>query len=323
MQSIDIGNAFTLSFNGRHYNEARSCITTIPTKLNYRGGDGRIEYSGKLYHIGDSALKYPQFRSLAENDKQVDILDSVVLTLAVLPNKGKVEQETGIVLQVPNTLTTYQHELVKALNDSHIWIQDGKQYCTRIQVKQVYQEGFGSWYVAKRSKLLPEVGYTLVLDIGGGTSIVSMIDNQTAEVMPNVSTYQKRGVIGLANMLRDDLEFRLSNSGNIPSVTQIFTAIEEGTFQVGHNGTNFKEKYEFYSKEWFNALFKGAVVNDFQEFFIRREITKILITGGGSHVVRPMVEAAISKPGIGRLFAMSPNPLTDNVTGIYHAYNQG
>lgn len=322
MQAIDIGNAFTLSFNGKHYNEMRSVITTVPSRVNYYTGGGRIEYQGSLYHVGENVFRYPDFRLLAENDKQVDLTDNVLLVLSVLPIKQRVGDISPIVLQVPSLLNSYQHELVKELNGVHSWIMDGKQYTTRIEVQNVYQEGYGSWFMAKRSKLLPDNGYSLVLDIGGGTSIVSMIDNESGEVMPNVNTYGKRGVIGLVNMLRGDLELRLKNNNDIPSVDQLFVAIEDRTFQIGNTGASFKEQYDFHTRAWFDKLFKSNVVNDYQQFFTRRQITKILITGGGAEIVRPMIEAAQSKPGVGKLFAIANQPLLDNITGIYHAASQ-
>lgn len=324
MFSVDIGNAYTVVYNGKQLYTLQSTITDVTSVTNYRQGDGKISYQGNLYHVGESALKYPKFRLQAERDKQVasNHLDSLLLALVGLtPIKGSLPDETHIVIQVPSTLTSYQHELVKLFNGVHSWSLDGKSYTTRLVVNSVYQEGYGSWYVAKRAKMLPQVGYTLVLDIGGGTSIVSMIDNQSGEVMPNVSTYGARGVIDLVNMLRGDLDLRLDNYNDIPSVHQLFSAIENKTYRIGHTGANIKDYVNIYVPQWWKALFQETVVNDFKPFFVRREITKVLVTGGGAEVVRPLIEAAQQKPGdVGKMFAIASDPLNDNVKGIYHDF---
>lgn len=324
MYSIDIGNAYTVSFNGKTLEAVNSILTTVPSRTNLRQGDGVIEYQGSLYHAGVPAMKYSNYRLLAERDKQLEanMLDNLLLALVVLsPTKGRVPEELEIVLQVPSTLTSYQHDLVKLFNGQHVWTYNGKQHNTRIKVLRVYQEGYGSWYVAKRSRLLPPVGYSLVVDIGGGTAIVSMIDNESGEVQPAVSTYNKRGVIGLVNLLRGDLDLRLENNNDIPQIEQLFEGIETGSYQLGFTGASFKKYYDHYLRQWWQALFQGAVVNDFKDFFTRRLITKVLITGGGAEMVRPLIVAAQSKPGdAGKLFAIANDPLCDNVKGIYYDY---
>lgn len=320
MYAIDIGNAFSVRYDGANVYSVRSVLAEVPSKNNLRKFTGVLEHNGSLYHVGDAAFRYDLYRMMAIANKQTgsSLADSLVLFLNLI-SSPLLPNELNVVLQVPETLTSYQHELVKLINGSHTWMLDGIEYKTMVRVRGVYSEGFGSWYMAKRSGLIDYDGYTAVMDLGGGTAIINLLANDSGEVIKSY-THQQKGVVYLANLLCADYDLRLDNNGYIVTVEDIFKGFENETYQIGVNGASFKSYIPRYAKEWWTTLWKTAV-NDFQKQFQQRQITKVLVTGGGAEIVRPFVQAAQRKPGWSELFMLSYDPLNDNVKGIFHAYN--
>lgn len=326
LYSLDIGNAFSLLFDGKSYWEQRSVVAPLQSYLNVRGNkDETLRYREKIYHVGAGALKYPLYRLFAEHDKQspVTISDSVVMTLYLIEqaagfNPKKVDETTGLVIQVPESVSEYHNKIVASLNGVHIWESNGKQYQTRIAVQEVYPEGYGSWFMAKRQRTLNGRGITIVIDMGGGTVVATAFENQSGEVLSSKS-YAKSGVVRLANLVRDDIDLQTRNEGGILSVEDIFQAIEDGSYAVGINGVSIRDTVKFYLPEWWNNTYR-TVINDFASYFQRRMVSKILVTGGGAELVRPAIEGAInSGTTIGKLFTLASQPLMDNVLGIYYA----
>lgn len=317
--SLDIGNGFSVLYDGRKTQNIRSVVAEFNAPANKRPGDGWVVFNGKHYHVGDAAYRYDMYRSMAVTDKQVNgnIIDSIILTLYLIaPNRGSMPAATDIILQVPSKNSAYQHELVKALNGAKGWSVDGKSYDTLIRVQDVFQEGFGAWYMARRQGLIPNGGYTLVIDIGAGTAISALIESTSGEVI-RTDSYAKSGVIYLANLLSNDYELRYQNGGKIVRTDQLFNAFEDGSFQIGATGANFREFYNVYSAQWWKHIWT-QVVNSFHTQFDRNDVARVLITGGGAELVRRFIEAAKTKPEFRELFAISGSPLTDNVTGIYN-----
>ena len=326
LYSLDIGNAFSNIYNGKQLWQQRSVIAPVQSYLNVRGDkQDTLKYKEKIYHIGDGALKYPLYRMFAEHDKQspITVNDSVAMTLMLLEmsagyNPKKVEAETDVVVQVPESITTYQQQLVSGINGLHIWESNGKQYQTRIRVQEVYPEGYGSWFMAHRQNVIGSSGATIVIDVGGGTVVATAFENQSGELLSSLS-YTKAGVVRLANLVRDDVDLRSRNDGIVLSVEDVFQAIETGTYRVGVNGVDIKDTVRFYLPEWWNNTFR-AVINDFSNYFHRKMVSKILVTGGGAEIVRNAIEGTIkSNSSIGKLFAIASQPLIDNTLGIYYA----
>lgn len=321
MYAIDIGNAFTSKFDGAQVISVRSVIADVPSRLNLRQGSNVIEYGGALYHVGEPAFKYDSYRMMATYNKQVgsSLTDSLILLLNVI-SSAELGDTTEIVLQVPEMLTNYQHDFVKLVHGFHTWVRDGIEYKTKIVVKQVYQEGYGSWYMAQRSNALDYDGYSIVMDLGGGTVITTLFDNSSGEAI-KVYTYQHKGVVYLANLLIADYQLRIDNSGNVLTVESIFKGFENETYRVGVNGASFKPYIPRYTRDWWGTVWT-TTVNAFQKQLQDRTITKVIVTGGGAEIVRPFVDAARSKPAFANLFMVSFDPLHDNIKGIFHAYNE-
>lgn len=316
MQAIDIGNAFAVMYNGKSTHSIRSVIADVASKPNVRTGDGVLEYQKRIFHLGDPAFRYPVQRLLAEHDKQdTSMDDALLLTLYLItPPRGRCPDSTEIVIQVPDLISSYQHDLTRKLNGFHIWSLDGKEYNTKVTVTNTYQEGFGSWYLSQKSRLIPTVGYTLVCDLGGGTVIMTLIDNESGEVV-RVATYKKSGVIFLANLIREDNDLYLANNGVIPPIEKIFQGMESGTNRIGVVGTPFESYIKIYAPQWWKHI-RGKLVGDFGRFLSSGDVVKVLMTGGGTEIIRPYIEGASG--AIANLFAISPHPVHDNVIGIYN-----
>lgn len=320
--AADIGNSFSVCFDGRDYHKVRSVVANVPSLLNARRGEGLVTYHDKQYHCGSTAFKYEMYRMMATADKQIgsSYTDSLILLFNTIVQFAPLEDLTEIVIQVPDTFTSYHHDLIKLINNSHTWMVDGTEYTTKLKVKNVYQEGFGSWYMAKRSDALSvQDGYSIVIDLGGGTVITTLIDNETGEVMKTY-TNRGRGVVALANLLVQDYDLILDNDGVIPAIEQIFAGFESKTLQLGTIGISFEPYIHRYVQEWWKSIWLNTV-NTYRKQLTDRTITKVLITGGGATIVEPFIEAVKAKPGYSSLFDIAFNPLLDNVAGIYYAEN--
>jgi hypothetical protein len=320
--SADIGNSFAVAFNGSEIHTSRSVIAPVSSPLNARKGTGLITYEEKQYHVGDNAFKYDMYRMMATNDKQVgsSYTDSLILLLNIIAQFKPVQELTYIIIQVPDTFTSYHHDFVKLINGIKVWSCDNQEYYSRLVVKAVYQEGFGSWYMAKRADIITDIeGYTIVIDIGGGTVITTLIANDSEEVLKTY-TYRGKGMVALANLLVQDYDLILANDGVVITIEQVFKGFEDETYRIGLNGANFKPFITRYVREWWLSIWQN-VVNTYKKQLHDRVITKVLVTGGGAHVVKPFVEATRNKPGYSDLFEIAHNPLLDNVIGIYHAQN--
>lgn len=324
MYSIDIGNAFSVMFNGKDTECIRSVVAQPASELNVRKAPGVLKYDDLIFHAGSAAFKYDIYRMMAVTDKQSHsaLLDSLILTLNLItPIRGRLEDTTELVIQVPTTFTSYQHDLVSYLNGVKSWTYDGVDHRTKLSVRQVYQEGFGSWYIAKRNGIVQDDdAFTLVIDVGGGTVIATLIENSTGESI-KTNTYARTGALAFANLLCSDLDLRLDNDGNVVKVEQIFEGMENGTYRIGKTGAIFRKYVPVHTRAWWMSIWK-PIINDFSAQFNRKEVTKVLVTGGGAEIAREFIIKGQKKPGIGELFAIAGDTLLDNVKGIWYASNK-
>lgn len=316
MFAIDVGNAYSVSYDGRKSSRCRSIVANPPTLKNTRSGTGVMVYDGSIYHAGVSALRYDIFTDMAVSNKEQNIRECVVLTLNLIsPLRGRLDDTTELVIQVPDTSSTYAHELVKQLNGFKLWVLDGREHRTKIQVRNIYQEGYGSWYVVARTGALKK-GYSLIIDIGAGTVIATLIDNMDSECIKTLS-FRAKGAVYLAEIMRHDYDIRDANGGDVLSVEMLFSAFEHPEMRVGSNGISIRPYIGSYTKQWWSSIWSN-ILSAYSPQFQRREINKVIVTGGGAELVRPYIEAANAKvPG---MFQIASDPLYDNVKGIYHAH---
>jgi hypothetical protein len=321
MYAFDIGNSSTVGYNGHSIKSIKSVIASVNGRYNLLRTPGVIVINDLIYHTGVGALKYDMVRLQSESDKTASISESIILLLSALSDFGTVEPTTEIVIQVPELVTSYQHDLVKALNNIYVWEKDRHLFETRLKVVGVYQEGFGSWYLARNSGSISDIGYTVVIDIGGGTVVTTLIENSSGEVMRS-STYPKQGMIYLANLIKHDNEVTNLNNGIMVSVESFFNCLENQTYRIGHTGESIQKYIDYYTPLFWKNIFQNLVLNDYRQAIQNREVTNFLVTGGGAFTVAPCIKAVMNKPGVGKMFLLSPNPLSDNVKGIYDAFHR-
>lgn len=321
MISIDIGNAYSLYFDGNKTRTIRSIVAPVTSANNARRGEGLIGYQGEIFHVGENAKKYEMYSMLMNQDKALSIDNCLLLLLALLPpQRGTLEENTEVALSFPDMVTTFAHDFGNAAKGAKLWNLDRREYKTIIRIAGTYQEGFGSWYMMKRSRSIPDSGYSLVIDIGGGTTLGVLIDNESGEVIKS-QTYSRMGVVSLAEMMQGDIDLRYENSGDYISTDMILDGIEKGTFQLGVSGLIFKDYYEKYRKLWWKNMFQTKIMSSFANNFRSRAINAIIVTGGGAEVVRPFVERAMDSAGMGKIFCIANNPLEDNVRGVWFHKN--
>lgn len=305
--ALDIGNAVSLAYQGSTMYTIPSLFTPVAGLLNRRAGELFLIHDGRNYHLGADARRYAQYFSLLTQDKEERVYEASLLAYPLLVEIVKDTKETtfDVVLQFPDQYSGYHTQLCNHLNRSHVFTLDDIEYNIRLRVVGQYQEGFGSWVMNNQQ---PN-GTSLVIDIGGGTTVASLIDNDTGEVYA-VANYQGSGIVKLFSLLRDDIEFRHEFGGLVLDYSTMARYVEEGNPKIFPH-------IDRHVKSWWKNIFQGRITRDFSTQIKQGEINQIIMTGGGSLFIKPMIEAAQAKGGVGSLFMMAQDPLYDNIVGIY------
>lgn len=244
-----------------------------------------------LFILGDDCKRYRDYENVAENNKSNLVLP---FTLALLNMLGK--RTVDAVFQVPDPLR-YEASLRSALEG------------TGINVRNVYQEGYGSWYEFRKMRLQPKAkGISLVIDIGAGTTVASLIDESTTMVL-DTFVKESAGCVYLCQLLAEDRRL-VQTIGEHPSISDLMQGIEHEDNEYGDTGISFAQYLPAAQDAWFKWLFN--IIRSHYKAYMNR-ITSIIFTGGGSLLLKDRIENNKSP-----LIHLAASPLGNNLTGIYN-----
>jgi hypothetical protein len=152
--------------------------------------------------------------------------------------------------------------------------------------------------------LVPEQGLTVVIDIGGGTWLSRLIDEE-GEILDS-SVSERGGAYSLAADISFDA--RLGNAINDqPDPGVIMNGFANGTHYYGEDpNATWKDWLDEYLDPWFKGIF-GKVKTQYKPFLPR--VRRFLVTGGSSHLITQKIQNI-------PLFAMTSEPRFDNVRGL-------
>lgn len=255
---------------------------------------------GTRYHFGAQAYKYRrQQQTVIENKVELARLH---LYACLEPWDGNSEFALNLHISTPE-LARNEAALRSQLMGVHEFTRNGVPFHVTVDKVQVEREGMGAYYYAQRLGLIPDSGYTIVVDIGGGTWLTRLVDGEGDVIDENVmdrgGSYELAASISFDRRLADALG------------TTADPGIVMDGFKSGHvyadTGLSWAPWLEEYLDPWFRGIFQ-TVKAQYTPYMAR--VTRFLVTGGGSHLITERLAGR-------KLFAVIPDPQFANVRGLY------
>ncbi|HEY9906671.1 MAG TPA: ParM/StbA family protein [Thermosynechococcaceae cyanobacterium] len=303
--ALDAGNYDLKFWDGSHHPKAiRSVRFQLPLGRDaVRCSDASplIELpDGTRYHFGAQAYKYRrQQQTVVEN--KVD-LARLHLYACLEPWEGETEFSLNVYASTPEpgkAQEAIQHQLL----GFHQFKRNGLEYRVMVDEVVVEREGMGAYRHAQRLGLIPDTGYTIVVDIGGGTWITRLVDEEGDVIDENVM--DRGGAYELATAISFDR--RLTD---VLGTTADSSLVMDG-FRNDHTYADTDLTWEPWLEEYLDPWFKGifqTIKAQYTPYMAR--VTRFLVTGGSTHLISERLSGR-------RLFAIMGDPQFANVRGLF------
>ena len=237
---------------------------------------------GKRWLVGSSARNMGNYKQAAISEK-VDIALKLALPCFL---------STGSPIRIPTLYTSLPSPdrnapaLVTALQGRHKFKRNGQLVDLHIETVDVQPEGIGTYWFCQHQGLLPTGTAIGILDLGGKTACLTLVD-EDGEIIPDSRlVFATGGTYALAAMIAADP--RLTHAvKDVLKTDVLMDAIASGSYLYGQTGVSFADFYQDYLQQWFQGIL-GELTTRWQRYFHR--IGKVLITGGSSHLVKPLVK---------------------------------
>jgi hypothetical protein len=304
--ALDAGNYDLKFYDGiGHPKAIRSVRYQLPQgrdAVRYSDASPLLELpDGTRHHIGAQAYKYRrQQQTVIENKVELARLH---LYSCLEPLNGVVS-EFPLVLYV-STPEPAKHEagLKQQLIGVHEFRRNGVEFKVTVEDVVVEREGMGAYYYARQQGQIPDSGYTIVVDIGGGTWLTRLVDTEGDVIGENVMN--RGGTYELAASISFDkrLSAALGTSAD-PSI------VMDG-FRSNHSYADTEITWAEWLNEhldpWFRGIFQ-TVKAQYTPYMAR--VTQFLVTGGGSHLISERLAGR-------KLFTVLGDPQFANVRGLF------
>jgi hypothetical protein len=258
---------------------------------------------GTRYHFGMQAYKYRRQQQTVVENK----VDLSKLHLYACLEPGPLQDgvcRLAVNLYVSTPEPQRHRALIKEqLLGYHEFVRNDIPFEVTVERVEIEREGLGAYRTAQRMGLIAETGYTIVIDLGGGTWLSRLIDADGEVIDENVM--DRGGSYDLATSISFDK--RLANALGTTADPGI---IMDG-FRSGHvyadSGFGWGDWLDEYLDPWYKNIFR-MVKSQYTPFMPR--VTRFLVTGGSSHLI---ADRFAGFP----LFAVMPDPQFANVRGLY------
>ena len=304
--ALDAGNYDLKFFDGQGHPQAiRSVRYQLPQGRNavsYSDASPLIELSdGSRYHFGAQAYKYRrQQQTVIENKIELARLHLYACLDPI--NDSLSEFPLNLLVSTPEP-NKHGDALREQLLGEHHFVRNDIEFNVNVQSVDVSREGMGAYYYAQSQGQIPHTGYTIVIDIGGGTWLTRLVDADGEVIDENV---MNRG---------GSYELAVSISFDRRLTDAIGTTVDPGIvmdgFRVGHvyadTGLSWAPWLDEHLEPWFKGIFQ-TVKAQYTPYMAR--VTKFLVTGGGSHLISERLAGR-------KLFTVMGDPQFANVRGLY------
>jgi hypothetical protein len=305
--ALDAGNYDLKFWDGAgHPRAIRSVRFQLPQgrdPVRYSDSSPLVELpDGTRYHFGTQAYKYRrQQQTVVENKVELARLH---LYACLEPGRDDEICQYPLQLYVSTPDPARSAEALRSqLLGIHEFKRNGIPYRVTVDTVEVEREGIGSYRYAQQLGIIPDSGYTIVIDIGGGTWLSRLVDAEGDVIDENVM--DRGGSYELATSISFDR--RLTNALG----TTADPAIVMDGFKAGHHyadtGLSWSLWLEEYLDPWFKGIFQ-TVKAQYTPYMAR--VTRFLVTGGSSHLISERLAGR-------KLFAVMPDPQFANVRGLF------
>lgn len=243
-----------------------------------------IEYQGRLYHYGEKARNYPgKPQTIVSGDKENSVLPAIFTALPAHGLTGNIEvitfHPTPNIKTTDGSKTIKQH-IIDQLVGIHVYSWNDAQLTANIEKVTVLPEGYGSYQVAKQNGLVLDNGKTLLIDIGGGTYIVRLFDEDGSMVSSGSTALKQSGVIDLAKSIASD---KRSIALGMTDFNVVLEGIRNGTHRYGMAGdATWLPYFDQHRDQWFKGIFSNILTAYSDKL---RDVTRFLLTGGGANIL--------------------------------------
>ena len=297
--ALDAGNYDLKFFAGSGHPKAiRSVRYQLPQgrdAVSFSEASPLIELAdGRRYHFGAQAYKYRrQQQTVIENKVE---LAKLHLYACLEPLPGDVADYTlDLHVSTPDPARNGD-DICAQLLGVHKFTRNDVSFCVNVESVEVVREGMGAYQYAKTQGVIPGQGYTIVVDIGGGTWLTRLVDADGEVIDENIM--DRGGTYELATAISFD--HRLAD----PCI------VMDG-FRIDHvyadTGLAWADWLDEYLDPWFKGIFQ-TVKAQYTPYMPR--VTRFLVTGGGSHLIADRLQGH-------DLFAVMGDPQFANVRGLF------
>lgn len=305
--ALDAGNYDLKFWNGAgHPRTIRSVRFQVPQgrdPVRYSDHSPLIELpDGTRYHFGSQAYKYRrQQQTVVEN--KVD-LSRLHLYACLDPDRDKEISQFPLHVYASTPDPGRNAESIRSqLMGIHEFKRNGISFRVTVEHVEVEREGMGAYRYAQQLGLIPDSGYTIVVDIGGGTWLTRLVDAEGDVIDENIM--DRGGAYELATSISFDR--RLTNALG----TTADPAIVMDGFKSGHTYADTELSWSLWLEEYLDPWFKGifqTIKAQYTPYMAR--VTRFLVTGGSSHLIAERLAGR-------KLFAVVPDPQFANVRGLF------
>ncbi|MBW4655862.1 MAG: ParM/StbA family protein [Kaiparowitsia implicata GSE-PSE-MK54-09C] len=303
--ALDAGNYDLKFFDGiGHPKAIRSVRYKLPQgrdAVSHSEASPLIELpDGSRYHFGAQAYKYRrQQQTVVENKVE---LSQLHLYACLEPWGEQTDFALQLYVSTPDP-SRNADAIRQQLMGMHEFRRNGLDYHVMVEQVEVEREGMGAYRYAKQLGLIPSTGYTVVIDIGGGTWLSRLVDEDGEVIDENVM--DRGGAYELAVSISFDKRLN-----TVLGTTADPSLIMDG-FRHGHGyadtGLTWGDWLEEHLDPWFKGIFQ-TVRAQYTPFMSR--VTRFLITGGSTHLISERLNGH-------RLFSVMGDPQFANVRGLF------
>jgi len=305
MLALDAGNYDLKFYDGvGHPKAIRSVRFQLPQgrdAVSFSDASPLIELSdGTRFHFGAQAYKYRrQQQTVVENKVELSRLH---LYACLEPWNGVTDFSVQVYASTPDPERNGA-AIRDQLLGMHEFRRNDLDYRVMVTQVEIEREGMGAYYYARQLGLVPDSGYTIVVDIGGGTWLTRLVDAEGEVIDENVM--DRGGAYELAVSISFDK--RLTS---ILGTTADPSLVMDG-FRNGHNyadtGLSWEPWLDEHLEPWFKGIFQ-TVRAQYTPYMPR--VTRFLVTGGSTHLISERLAGR-------KLFTVMGDPQFANVRGLY------
>ncbi|MGB3612638.1 MAG: hypothetical protein WBA10_02505, partial [Elainellaceae cyanobacterium] len=187
--ALDAGNYDLKFFDGVNHPKAiRSVRYQLPQgrdPVSYSDASPLVELpDGTRYHMGAQAYKYRrQQQTVIEN--KIELARLHLYTCLEPFNGLSGEFPLHLHLSTPEP-SKHREALEGQLLGLHEFTRNSIDFRVNVESVNVEREGMGAYWYAKSQGNIPDKGYTIVIDIGGGTWLTRLVDADGEVIDENV-----------------------------------------------------------------------------------------------------------------------------------------